>query len=96
MAEITWSIAAENDLKNIYDYISVDSEFYADKVVDEIYKSALVLETHIRIGKVVPEFGHQSIRELIEGRYRIIYKIENEHKISIVRIYHSARLLKSL
>jgi len=34
------------------------------------------------------------IRELIEGNYRIIYKIVNEYQIDILTIHHSARDLK--
>jgi toxin ParE1/3/4 len=36
------------------------------------------------------------IRELIEGNYRVIYEIENENRVLVLRIYHTARLLKKL
>ena len=47
-------------------------------------------------GRVVPEFESELIRELIEGNYRLIYKIEGLNEIIILRIHHSARLLKDL
>ena len=52
MAQIIWSPLAEDDLKIISDYISIDSEFYAEKAIDKIYERTAVLETQIYIGKV--------------------------------------------
>ena len=96
MAQVTLSNAALGDLKSIFDYISIDSEYYAERVINNILQRITVLETQIRIGKPVPEFEDDLIREILEGHYRIIYKIENEHNVSIARIYHGARLLKNL
>ena len=96
MAKVNFSHAALDDLKAIYDYIANDSEFYAEKVINKIVERTIILESHIRIGKVVAEFENTTIRELIEVNYRIIYKIESESEISVVRIYHGSRLLKDL
>ncbi|NJK87586.1 MAG: type II toxin-antitoxin system RelE/ParE family toxin [Bacteroidales bacterium] len=46
------------------------------------------------IGRIVPEFSDPTIRELIEGNYRIIYSVKNEIQVDILRIFHSARLLR--
>lgn len=96
MAKVSLSPAALDDLKTIFDYISNDSEFYAEKVINNILKRITVLETHTRIGKMVHEFGNDAIREILEGSYRIIYKIESESEISVARVYHGARLLKEI
>ena len=45
--------------------------------MDKIIGRVDVLERHPRIGKKVLEFGNDLIRELIEGNYRIIYRIES-------------------
>ncbi len=45
-------------------------------------------------GKIVPEFGQKEIREVIEGNYRIIYFLETEDQIQIIRVHHGARILK--
>jgi plasmid stabilization system protein ParE len=45
-------------------------------------------------GLVVPEFNSKIIRGLIEGDYRIIYRITRDNDIGIVRIHHAARQLK--
>ena len=96
MAQVSLSNAALDDLKSIFDHISIDSEYYAEKVINKILQRITILETQIRIGKPVPEFENDLIREILEGHYRIIYKIENEYNVSIARIYHGARLLKNL
>lgn len=96
MAKVNLSPAAINDLRSIFDFIADNSEYYAEKVVGDILKRIRTLENHIRIGKVVKEFNNERIREIREGNYRIIYRIENENEISVARIYHGARLLKEL
>ena len=96
MAKVKFSGIALSNLQSIHEYISKDAESYADNVIKNIIKRVKVLEMHTHIGKVVPEFKNPLIRELIEGNYRIIYEVENENEISILRIYHAARLLKKL
>ena len=96
MAKVNLSTAALEDMNAIYEYIANDSSFYAEKVINNILERITVLETHLKIGKVVPEFENDNIREIREGHYRIIYKIENQNEISVARIFHGARLLKEL
>jgi toxin ParE1/3/4 len=91
--EIIWSDIAKQDLQEIYDYISEDSELYALRLIDKIIERIEVLKKMPKSGKVVLEFESENIRELIEGNYRIIYFIGSE-KIEIARIHHGARLLK--
>lgn len=94
MAQIDWSKLAKEDLQEIYDYISNDSERYALRMVDRIVERTETLREHPISGRIVPEFENENLRELIEGNYRIIYYIVSKEQISIVRVYHGARLLK--
>ncbi|MCK4677559.1 MAG: type II toxin-antitoxin system RelE/ParE family toxin [Bacteroidales bacterium] len=50
-----------------------------------------ILNSQIYLGKIVPEIDKQNIRELVEGRYRIIYKIVSNNQIDILTVHHSAR-----
>lgn len=43
-------------------------------------------------GRIVPEAQTASVREVLLGNYRIIYRIR-EVSIDILAIYHSVRLL---
>lgn len=42
-------------------------------------------------GKIVPEIDQKEIREIIEGKYRIIYKLVSTTQIDILTVHHSAR-----
>jgi len=91
MVSINWTCQAQNDLKNIAEFISRDSVRYAKLQVVKIRLRTNILKKHSFSGRVVPEVNKQNIRELIEGNYRIIYKIVSKTQIDILTIHHSAR-----
>ena len=94
MVNVIWTQVAIEDLRLIHEYISKDSGFYADRFVGKIITRVKQLENFPKSGRIVPEFNSPIIRELIEGNYRIIYKIAKDNSIGIVRIHHAARQLK--
>jgi len=94
MVRINWTFQARDDLKAIAEYISKDSKLYAKLQVIRLKNRTRILKTQIRSGKIVPEINKKNIRELIEGSYRIIYKIVKDNQIDILTIHHSARDLK--
>ena len=90
MVRINWTFQAKDDLKNIAEYISKDSKRYAKFQVTRLKTRTRILKTQTRSGKIVPEINRENIRELIEGNYRIIYKIVQENQIDILTIHHSS------
>ncbi len=93
MVKIVWTELAIDDLRNIHNYISKESHAYANNLVEKLISRVDQIEQFPESGRIVPEYGKRSLRELIEGSYRIIYKIHHQY-IGIVRVHHSARLLK--
>ena len=93
MAQVIWSYSALQDLNDIGEYISKDSVRYAEITVDLLFTSVDILEDHPKAGRIVPEFEIQSIRELIQGNYRIVYQLNEEQNIQIIAVHHGARLL---
>lgn len=91
MVRIKWLKSAKDDLKEIYDYISLDSKRYARFQIEKIQAKTQILKTHINIGKVVEEFGEEFVREIVEGNYRIIYKIVAANQVHILMVHHGAR-----
>lgn len=91
MVEINWLKEAKNDLNEIYDYISKDSKKYAKRQVEKIFDRSLILKDHIHSGKIVEEVNNPDVREIIEGNYRIIYRIKSTFTIDILMVHHSAR-----
>ncbi len=93
MVKVIWTEFALEDLKAIHDYISQDSKVYADRFIEKLIDRVDQLENFPNSGRSVSEFSSETIRELIEGHYRIVYKINPDY-IGVVRIHHSARQLK--
>lgn len=91
MVQINWTFQAKDDLKAVAEYISRDSVRYAKMQVIKIRSRTKLLKSHPTIGKVVLEIGQQNIRELVEGNYRIIYKVISQNQIDILTVHHSAR-----
>jgi len=91
---LSFSKSAIEDLKGIKDY-------YLEQGVPQIgqdFVAAIVehietLSAHPDIGRVVPEFNDDSIRELIHSPFRVVYLREIE-SIKITRVWRSERLLK--
>ncbi len=91
MAKIIWTRSSYNDLKQIFNYISKDSELYATRLIGRIIERVDILENSPLAGRIVPEKEDKTIRELIEGNYRIFYKVGDKNRIFILRIHHGAR-----
>ena len=44
------------------------------------------------LGRVVPEFAHPSIREIVVRSYRVIYRLDHAgRRVDIARFWHGAR-----
>ena len=91
MVQINWTHQAKDDLKSIAEYIKLDSVRYAKLQVIKIKSKTHILKSHPNAGRTVPEIDNEKIRELIEGNYRIIYKVISNSQVDILTIHHSAR-----
>ena len=88
MAKIILSKTAKFDLKEIFDYIKRDSIKYALLEKKKIQEAIDKIPKHPLLGRVVPEFGNENLRELIFRNYRIIYEIISESRIHVIAIHH--------
>ena len=73
--KVVWTGAAWIDLAEIAEYIEEDSPSYAAALVREIRDASRTLRIFSERGRVVPELENPSIRELILGSYRLIYRV---------------------
>ncbi|MDQ3191007.1 MAG: type II toxin-antitoxin system RelE/ParE family toxin [Bacteroidota bacterium] len=94
MVEVSWTLQSLEDIENIAEYIAKDSVKYAQIQVQEFFKVVKLLEEYPKAGRIVPELSNKSIREIIVGAYRIIYRIVSAQKIDILNVHHSYKLLK--
>jgi toxin ParE1/3/4 len=87
--KIVWSPLAIKRVEEIADYIAGDSPSAARKWVDSIFEKVALLKGNPQMGRIVPELAVPSIREIIFGNYRIIYR--NEQKTIIILTVRSFR-----
>jgi len=59
--------------------------------VDRITERSKQIGTLPATGQVVMEYGDPTIREVIEGPYRIIYRCGSQ--VEVLAVIHGARLL---
>ncbi len=63
------------------------------RLMAEIFQRINTLTDHPDIGRVVPEFGQDFLRELIQPPFRIVYRRQPK-QVQVVRIWRSERLLR--
>lgn len=96
MAEIVWSESALQDIEQIGNYIALDSVRYSEITVNRLFVKTQILEVFPNMGRIVPEYQLEWLREIIEGSYRIVYKIDQKSdRIEIVTVHHSKQQLKN-
>ena len=64
-----------------------------DRVLDKVLRSISQLEDHPRMGRVVPEFGQDFLRELLRPPWRIVYRFDRR-TVRVVRVWRSERPLR--
>ena len=66
---VVWTQPARDDLRAIYEYIALDSTFYARSTVRNIVERAASLSDTPQIGRMVPELDKDKIREALIAFY---------------------------
>jgi toxin ParE1/3/4 len=87
---VHWTESALADLRAIEAYISRHSTRYARGMIERIFARSERLAAHPRSGPVVPEYQDETLRELFEDPYRIVYRVL-EDQVDVVAVVHSAR-----
>ena len=96
--QVLWSYVAENDLKNIIDYIADDSPPNALKILKRIKQKASNLNTFPERERIVPELRDQGIlqyRELVISPWRILYRI-SEMNVFVLSVLDSRRNIEDV
>ena len=96
--DVLWSNIAENDLKNIVEYIADDSPPDALKIFIRIKQKASSLYTFPERGRIVPELRDQGIlqyRELVISPWRILYRI-SEKSVLVLSVLDSRRNVEDI
>ena len=90
--EVVVAPRAIKDLEDIVLYITPDRPEAAKRLAMALVERTKVLARFPNSGKVVPEFDHPAIRELILRPYRIVYRVDaGRNVVGVARFWHGAR-----
>jgi toxin ParE1/3/4 len=95
---VVWSNIAENDLRDIIEYIADDSPPNALKIFKSIKQKVSSLTTFPETGRIVPELRDQGIlqyRELVISPWRVLYRI-SEKNVFVLSVLDSRRNIEDI
>jgi toxin ParE1/3/4 len=90
--KVQWTHVAYRRLEEIYAYIEKDSAANAAKWADRLMRKIEGIKDFPKAGRVLPELDSVSIREIVFGNYRIVYKVREETAF-ILTVRHFKQIL---
>jgi len=87
---VVWTEAALAQLTAIRDYIGQTSPVYAARMIERILARGPQLSQFPLSGRRVPERADPALRELLEGPYRVIYRVRPD-RVEVLVIVHARR-----
>ncbi len=94
MVKVSFTGQARKDIKEIKQYIFLESPLQARRVTDKIIVEIQKLSKHPQLGRPVIITKKDIIRQILVFKYRIFYR-ELNNKIEVLSIYHSSRLIEN-
>jgi len=88
---IRWTLQAAADLEAIHEYVGRDSGRYASLLVERLIGAIEPLARFPELGRTVPEYDRPDIREIIQGSYRVVYRLRGD-AVEVLTVFHGARL----
>lgn len=89
---VHWTEAALSDLRAVEAHFARHSPRYAQSLIERIFARSGDLADFPYLGPMVPEYGDETLRELFEDPFRIVYRVL-EAKVDIVAVVHASRRL---
>jgi plasmid stabilization system protein ParE len=71
VTRVIWTRQAVEDVEAIKAYVARDSERYAGLLAERLVAAVGRLEWFPHTGRIVPEVGDDSLREVIYGNYQV-------------------------
>lgn len=83
---------AKAKLRAIRAHIAEDAPQHAEAMIDRVTRHAEKIGDFPRAGRMVPEYRLDTLREVLEQPYRIIYRIGPD-QIEVLTVMHYRQLL---
>lgn len=90
--KVHWTARAEARLDAICGYVAGDAPAAAKRLEQKLLLRSQQLTRFPHSGRTVPEYEHPDVRELIEGHYRLIYRVLPD-RVDVLTVMHCAQLL---
>jgi toxin ParE1/3/4 len=93
VARVIWAPQALADLEAIGDFIAREAPRFAQMLTDGAFDVVERLELFPRSGRIVPEIGDDSMREILYHGYRIVYIVSGggeQEEVKILTVFHSS------
>ena len=87
---VRWTEQAFTRLAGIEDYVAADSPAAAQRLVARLVRRGSILARTPGLGRRVPELPGSDLRELIEGNYRIVYRVRPP-RVEILTVFEGHR-----
>lgn len=93
--KVFWTPRAIEDLKLISRFIEMDNPQAARRFSDKLKRRTESLFRFPRRGRIVPEVGRDDVREIIEGNYRIAYRVK-KNSVDILTLFEGHRFFQNI
>ena len=92
--QVIWAVRASQMLDDAVGYVAQDSPSAARRLLVEALDAAESLATLSERGRRVPELDISITREILVGRYRLIYEV-HRNQVFILAFLHGSRDFES-
>lgn len=89
---LRWSQRAPGRAGEIADYMAERDEDAASNWIDALFETVDKLEEFPKLGRIIPEFAQEEVRELIWNHYRILYQLRNGD-VELLTVVHARQNL---
>ncbi|MDF1543339.1 MAG: type II toxin-antitoxin system RelE/ParE family toxin [Anaerosomatales bacterium] len=90
--QVIWTDPALDRVREIAVHIAQDDPDAAERWADKLFYAVEQLATFPDSGRVVPEMGRRTIREIIFGAYRVFYRVGTG--VEILSVRHGSQLIR--
>lgn len=91
--KVLWTEQALSRLAEIEDFVSTDNPAAAVRLISRLVDKGGSLARLSHRGRRLPEMPSSPLRELVEGNYRIVYRIRKS-TIEILTVFEGHRRLR--
>ncbi|MFD1468184.1 type II toxin-antitoxin system RelE/ParE family toxin [Hymenobacter caeli] len=74
------------DILAIKEHLAEHSASAAARFIESIFTKVTQLEAFPQLGRMVPEYQQPAIRELLYRQYRIVYRLFDDGRISVIAV----------